>query len=397
MRNGGNIIMFSKVKKTAILIAASALLTTSLDGTVVFADTASNTTDDSALTKTNSDATADTSSTSTTTKTQAGYENIDLASVKLAMLNELNRLRSQNNLKPLTSVDILNNYAQARTDSFITSGGVDDHSNWHSANMYPYNYTAEENIAQMPFSMIGSTDPLIIAEKITDEFYSETYDSTPDFGHRKNMLNPYISYVGIGVSVSNTGMIYFSQEMGNNQESYSKYDPTDVKDYYMTKYNDYANPSKYDLADTDRKGADYTQRKDYVTADMRGGVTTKNYVTPVYDRYGNKNKDLELAPNSDWISDIVATINGKKYYHVSTNGFVSAADVLPWAKFLYGSSVTATTDAKVYDNNGNFTGKIVPKDSKWIMDRRAVNPKTKVKMYHIATNAWLQENQVNVN
>lgn len=309
----------------------------------------------------------------------------------------LNRLRSQNDLKPLTSVDVLNNYAQARTDSFITSGGVDDHSNWHSANMYPYNYTAEENIAQMPFSMIGSTDPLIIAEKITDEFYSETYDSNPDFGHRKNMLNPYISYVGIGVSVSNTGMIYFSQEMGNDQESYSKYDPTDVKDYYMTKYNDYANPSKYDLADANRKGADYTQRKDYTTADLRGGVTTKNYVTPVYDRYGNKSKDLELAPNSDWISDIVATINGKKYYHVSTNGFVSAADVLPWAKFLYGSSVTATTDAKVYDNNGNFTGKIVPKDSKWIMDRRAVNPKTKVKMYHIATNAWLQENQVNVN
>lgn len=295
MRNGGNIIMFSKIKKTAILIAASALLTTSFEGTVVFADTTSNTNDDSSLTTTNSDTTTDTSSTSTTTKTQAGYENIDLASVKLAMLNELNRLRSQNDLKPLTSVDVLNNYAQARTDSFITSGGVDDHSNWHSANMYPYNYTAEENIAQMPFSMIGSTDPLIIAEKITDEFYSETYDSNPDFGHRKNMLNPYISYVGIGVSVSNTGMIYFSQEMGNDQESYSKYDPTDVKDYYMTKYNDYANPSKYDLADANRKGADYTQRKDYTTADLRGGVTTKNYVTPVYDRYGNKSKDLELA------------------------------------------------------------------------------------------------------
>lgn len=389
--------MFSKAKKTAILIATGALLVTNISGTIVSADTVSNTNDNSTSTKTNSSDSIDASST-TSTKTQAAnYENIDLAAVRVAMLNELNRLRSQNNLAPLTPVNVLSNYAQARTDSFITSGGVDDHSNWHSANMYPYNFTAEENIAQMPFSMIGSTDPLIIAEKITNEFYSETYDSTPDFGHRKNMLNPYINYVGIGVSISDTGMIYFSQEMGNDKASYSKYDPNDINDYYMTKYNDYANPSKYDLADINRKGADYTQRKDYVTADLRGGVTTKDYSTSVYDRYGEKRTDLELAPNSDWISDMVATINGKKYYHVSTNGFVSAADVLPWAKFLYGSSVTATTDAKVYDNNGNFTGKIVHKDSRWVMARRAVNPKTHLKMYRIGTNAWLQENEVTVN
>lgn len=383
--------MFSKAKKTAILIAASALLFTNIGETLVFADTTSDN-ESTSETAQSSESTTNTDSATT----QAEYENINLAAVKVAMLNELNRLRSQNNLNSLTPVDVLNNYAQARATSFVSGGGVDNHANWNSANMYPYNFTAEENISQMPYSMIGSSDPLVIAQKVTSEFYNEKYDSSPDFGHRKNMLNPYINYVGIGVSVSSTGMLYFSQEMGNSQESYSKYDPTDVKDYYLTKYNDYANPSKYDLADN-HKNADYIDRSNYTTADMRGGVTTKNYVTSVYDRYGNKRNDLELAPNSDWISDIVATINGKKYYHVSTDGFVSADDALPWAKFLYGSSVTATMDAKIYDNNGNFTGRIVHKGSKWIMDRRAVNPRTKVRMYHIGTNAWLQENQVSVN
>ncbi|HCD08677.1 MAG TPA: hypothetical protein DEQ50_10570 [Lactobacillus sp.] len=383
--------MFTKIKTSAVLITVSAVLLSGLETNIVFADTANSTDSTSTVTDTS---TQNINNPTAQTTTQTDYTNIDIAAVKAAMFNELNRLRSQNGLSPLTSVDVLNNYAQARTDSFINIGGVDNHSHWNTAEMYPYNLTAGENIAQMPFSMIGTTDPNIIAEKITDEFYSEKYDSTPNYGHRKNMLNPYINYVGIGFTVSDSGMVYFSQEMGNDTASRDKYSPNDIQTYYLTKYNDYANPSQYDIANINRKNADYTNRANYNTADIRGGVTTKDYVTPVYDRYGNKRNDLELSPNSDWFSDIIANINGNYYYHVSNNGFVSANDALPWATFLYGSSVVTTTDAIVYDNNGNNTGKTVAANTKFSFTRRAVNPQTGKKMYHIDTNAWIQENQL---
>lgn len=422
--------MFSKTKRAAILVAASALLATSLGGNIAYADvTANNNVSTATTTDTNTNNSADTSvatatnnnsdtnnqvvnntttkttnnsttttsdNTSNTATTQAAYDGINIAAVRNAMLNELNRLRAQNGLTALVSVGTLNSYAQSRTDGF-TNTGVDNHAGWNSNNMYPYYLDAEENIAQTPFSMLGTTDPTIIAEKITHEFYSETYDPEPNYGHRKNMLNPYINYVGIGVSISANGMVYFSQEMGNDQASHSKYSASDIYAYYLTNENDYANVSKYDLADSKKKSADYVTRDNYNTADVRGGVTTKNHQTVVYDRYGKQRTDFSLAPDSSWISDMIAIIDGNFFYHVSTNGFVSANDALPWASFLAGSTVTATTNAKIYNNDGFYTGHTVATGSKWIVDRRANNPLTGVKMYRIGTNAWIQQNQLSRN
>lgn len=437
--------MFSKTKRAAILVAASALLATSLGGNIVYADaTTSTDTNNTSVTNTtaadSSTTTADTadkdatvstatnnnsdtnnqvvspatktpsndttsttnsnsdttSAASTTAKTQSTYNNIDIVAVKKAMLVELNRLRAQNDLPALTSVVTLNNYAQSRTDGF-TSTGVDNHAGWNSANMYPYYLDAEENISQMPYSMLGTSDPTAIAQKVTHEFYSETYDPEPNYGHRKNMLNPYITYVGIGVSVSSNGMVYFAQEMGNDQASHDKYDASDIYSYYLTNENDYANVSKYDLADANRKNADYVSRDNYAVADIRGGVTTKNKMTPIYDRNGNKRVDLVLGPDTSWASDIIAIIDGNFFYHVCTNGFVAADDALPWAKFLSGTTVTATTTAKVYNDSGIYAGYTVTPGSSWIVDRRAVNPTTNVKMYRIGTNAWIQQNQLSLN
>lgn len=411
--------MFSKTKRAAILVAASALLATSLGGNIAYADVTANTNDTTTTSTNVATATNDNSDTSnqvvdnttsnstdntaTTTDsnstngnvatTQAAYSKIDAAAVRTAMLAELNRLRAQNGLTALTSVNTLNSYAQSRTDGF-TNTGVDNHAGWNSAYMYPYNLDAEENIAQMPYSMLGTTDPTVIAQKITHEFYSETYDPEPNYGHRKNMLNPYVNYVGIGVTVSGNGMIYFSQEMGNDQAAHSKYDASDIYSYYLTNENDYANVSKYDVADAGKTGADYQERDNYKTADIRGGVTTKDQLTRVYDRYGNQRTDYELAPNSSWISDVIAIIDGNFYYHVSTNGFIAANDALPWATFLAGTTVKATTTAKVYNDSGVFTGQTVDAGTQWIVDRRAVNPLTNVKMYRIGTNAWIQQDQL---
>ncbi len=420
--------MFSKTKRAAILIAASALLATSLGGNIAYADTVntgdstsettstptnttSNNSNVSTATNSNSDtnnqvvnpttktdsSTTTNSTTNNSATTQAAYSKINVAAVRSAMFAELNRLRAQNGLSALTSVAELNNYAQSRTDGF-THTGVDNHAGWNSANMYPYYMDAEENIAQMPYSMLGTTDPTVIAEKITHEFYSEMYDPEPNYGHRKNMLNPYIDFVGIGVSISSTGMVYFSQEMGNNQASHSKYNASDIYAYYLTNENDYANVSKYDIADASReKNPDYTARDNYKTVDIRGGVTTKNQRTTLYDRNGNKRVDLSLAPNTSWQSDIIAIIDGGYYYHVCTDGFVSANDALPWASFLSGSTVTATKKSKIYDDNGVYTGHSVSPRSAWIIDRRATNPLTGVKMYRIGTNAWLQQNELTIN
>ncbi|WP_334328704.1 CAP domain-containing protein [Companilactobacillus sp. HBUAS59699] len=405
--------MFSNTKKVALLLATGVLLSTSFGGSVALADTTSTAADsDTAVstatnnqndsdnqvvkdteTATSNDASNSTGSTAATTNgtattTVQSAQDINLAAVKNAMLTELNSLRAQNGLTALTSVNVLNTYAQARTDSF-TSSGVDDHAGWNSANMYPYYLDAEENIAQMPFTMLGTTDPTVIAQKITAEFYSENYDPQPNYGHRKNMLNPYINYVGIGVSVGSNGMVYFSQEMGNDAEAHSRYAASDLYSYYLTNENDYANVSKYDLVDSKRKNADYKARDGYNVVDVRGGVTTKNTPVSVYDRYGNKT-DVTLAANTSWASDIIAIMDNSYFYHVSNNGFVLADDVTPWASFLAGTVVTATDNAMIYNNDGTATGTRVPVGTMWKTDRRSTNANG-VKMYRIGTNAWLMK------
>lgn len=380
-------------------------MSTSFGGSIVLADTTTSNDTTAVATATNSEDASDDSVVSnsddsatvakTNTATAAtiqSAQDINLQSVRNAMLAELNNLRAQNGLSALTSVSVLNSYAQTRTDSFTLSG-VDDHAGWNSNSMSPYNYDAEENIAQMPYTMLGTTDATTIAQKITAEFYSENYDPQPNYGHRKNMLNPYVNYVGIGVSVGSNGMVYFSQEMGNDQDAHNRYSTSDLYSYYLTNENDYSNASNYDLVDSKKKSADYTDRDGYTTLDLRGGVTTNNADTPVYDRYGNKT-NVTLSPNSSWAADMIAIMNNTFYYHVSNNGFVVADDVTPWASFLAGTVVTATKDSVIYDNNGNATSNTVPSGSQWITDRRSTNATTGVKMYRIGTNAWLTKSDV---
>ncbi|MFC6323285.1 CAP domain-containing protein [Companilactobacillus baiquanensis] len=397
--------MFSKIKKIAVLLASGVLLSTSFS-TTAFADTttdsdtavstATNNTDNGNSQVNANDSNTDNNGSTTNNTdnqsavTQSSASDIDVSAVKAAMLTEINRLRAQNGLNPLTSVDVLNTYAQSRTDSF-TNTGVDDHAGWNSANMYPYNQSAEENIAQTPFSILGTTDPTTIAQKITTEFYVEKYDPEPNYGHRKNMLNPYVNYIGIGVTVAN-GMVYFSQEIGNDKAANDKNNSNDMYNYYLTNNNDFANVSNYDLADSARQSTndDYISKDNYTIMDLRGGVTTKGDYVSIYDKDGNKYDSIALQPHTDWASDLIAIINNNIYFHVSTNGFVLADDVLPWATFLAGTTVSTNTDAQIYDDYGNPTGQYLPAGSDWITDRRSTNLMTGAKMYRVGTNAWLR-------
>jgi hypothetical protein len=207
------------------------------------------------------------------------------------------------------------------------------------------------------------------------------------------MLNPYIDYVGVGVTIAN-GMIYFSQEIGNDQASNSKYNSSAIYEYYLTNNNDFSNVSTYDLADSERQStnSDYTAQNNYTILDFRGGVTTTgNGYTAIYDREGNKYDSVALAPNTQWLSDLIAIINNKVYYHVSTNGFVLADDVLPWARFLTGTTVTTADNAQLYDDYGNPTGNYLSAGTVWLTDRRATDQTNGMKYYRVATNAWLKQ------
>lgn len=403
----GDIMKFNK-KNLAVLFSSALLLASTLgSATTSFADVSQNsdvqTTETTKTDQTTSASTDDQTVTSTTEantpKIQAN-STVDVSAIKVAMLAELNNLRSQNNLNSLTEVGVLNNYAQERTNIFASNGtGIDNHVGWNSQKMAPYNLTAEENIGQLPLGTLPN-DPAEIAKTIIAEFYNENNDAIPNYGHRKNMLNPYVGYVGFGVTIGTNGMIYFSQEIGNDASYASKSSYTDRNTYYYTSQNDYANVSQYDVADASRKtsnsSADYVQNGNkYIYSDIRGGASTRNSYVNLYDREGTMYTNLRLAPGTDWASDIVSIINGSFYLHVSNNGFVRAEDVLPWATFLAGQVITAKNDNTViYDDYGKATDRKVMAGSSWQTDRRSINFGTNVKYYRIGTNAWLLESDL---
>ncbi len=393
----GDIMKINK-KNIAVLLSTALLMATTFGNAATsFADTITSEsnaqTTEVASSNTTTQNTTDNSA--TTAKTQANSQ-VDVAAIKAAMLSEINSLRSQNGLNSLTQVGVLNSYAQQRTDLFASNGtGIDNHVGWDSSKMAPYNLTAEENIGQLPMGTL-TNDPTSIAKTITEEFYNEKNDAIPNYGHRKNMLNPYVGYIGFGITIGTNGMIYFSQEIGNDATYAAKSSFSDRNTYYYTTFNDYANVSKYDAVDSDRlsssSAADYTQNgSKYIFSDLRGGVSTRDSYVSMYDRDGNIYNNLKLAPGTDWSSDIVSIINGTYYLHVSSNGFVKAADVLPWATFLAGESITAKKNATVYDDYGKATTRTVPSGSTWSTDRRSIDFGTNTKYYRIGNNAWLAE------
>lgn len=56
-------------------------------------------------------------------------------------------------------------------------------------------------------------------------------------------------------------------------------------------------------------------------------VTTNDKIVTLYDSKGNVSEHRSLAGNTEWLTDKTAFINGKKYYRVSLNEWVLAADL----------------------------------------------------------------------
>lgn len=305
---------------------------------------------------------------------------VDTDAVSSSILNELNNLRAQNGLSQMYRSEQLVKFAQYRANQMATAQ-VADHSGWEPSLAAPYDQNPAENVGSAPLQYLPD-DANAIGIWFIKNFYTEEYDSESNYGHRKNLLEPYTKYVGIAAAISN-GNIFVAMDFGNDPAAQSSFNQKDMANYLDSYHYNFANNSVYDKISYD---TDHTRTSNYYPADIIGGVTTKsNQLTNVYHRDGSQYPSLHLAPNTQWASDIIANINNHLYMRVTTDGFVDIDEVMPWATIKSGNYLTVQRESPIYDDNFNNTGRTVPAGSEWSVDRAALNSS----YYRIGTNQWV--------
>lgn len=301
-----------------------------------------------------------------TSATQASA-NVDTQAVAVDVLTELNNLRSQNGLPKLNNVDVLNGYAQNRADMQVGRGSI-NHDYWSSSAMAPYNYNNKEALGSWDVASLPN-DPYQIAVHFINNFYTEQKAPEGDFGHRKAMLDPYVSSVGVGVSIGN-GLFVVALEYGSDATANNSYNQTDMSNYNASYSYGYANPSQYDkssLNDEDHT----TFTKVYTPNDFNVVVDVLDTTANMVDKNGNVYSSPRLSPYSQWYSDILALINGQAYFRVSKDGFVSANDVR--ASSYMDMTATIPQSVAVYNDNFQPTGAYTTANVPYHVDRRSIN------------------------
>lgn len=316
---------------------------------------------------TSNDAAATTSAQADQTASTQASIYMDTQAVAANVLSELNNLRAQNNLPAINNVDSLNGYAQSRADVQVGRGGV-SHADWSSDAMAPYDHDAKEALANWDIASLPN-DPYQVAVHFIKNFYTEEKAPEGTFGHRKALLDPYLSNVGVGVSMGN-GIMVVALEFGNDAATESSYDQQAVQSYNDTFKNGFANYSRYDkssLNDTDHT----TKTDNYVPFDTKGEVSTFDSLVDMVDRNGNVYDSPRLAPWTTWYTDILARINGKLYYRVSNNGFVSINDVRASAYVdLY---LSTPQPLEIFNDNMVSTGRYTQPNTEYHVDRRTMD------------------------
>lgn len=161
-----------------------------------------------------------------TNNNSVAQQNFNANAVKDAMLQELNRLRSLNNLTSLQENTALTQFSMQRAQTLAASGQLDDHDGWYE-NVYPQNSYAlmGENLDQNELQATPQQDAILA----TSDFFHEYY-STND-GHRKNMLSPFYTQVGIGVAIDSTGLMYTVQTFATPQADFDYTEVAAVNNY----------------------------------------------------------------------------------------------------------------------------------------------------------------------
>lgn len=155
-------------------------------------------------------------------------------------LDELNRLRAQNGLQPVTLDPDLTTFTQGRADT-INANQKLDHTGAYPTLGKP-GWSAE-NIERIDYTGGRNTD----AKNAIAWFYDD--GGVPTFGHRKTMLAPFVDKVGIGISYNPTtkelwvAMTFHSDKDWHNDEV-AKYE-----DYITSEgIDNVKHPTKYDMA-----------------------------------------------------------------------------------------------------------------------------------------------------
>lgn len=128
--------------------------------------------------------------------------NADQSALINAMLTELNRLRAQNGLQPLTNNAELSAFSQRRAEDLRQKGYL-SHAGWWFES-HPVGYAAENIETAFDLHDINKT-----AINAIGEFYDDP--GNPNLGHRKSMLNPYFTQVGMGIVADGYGRFYIVQ------------------------------------------------------------------------------------------------------------------------------------------------------------------------------------------
>ena len=126
----------------------------------------------------------------------------DAYATQKALVNETNRLRAMNNLSPLQASTKLSQFSMQRAQNLANAGQLDGHAGAYD-NVYPDDYAfVGENLGE--YGVLSSANENAI--EATKYFFHE-YNSSTD-GHRSNLLNPFITEIGIGVAADNNNNLY---------------------------------------------------------------------------------------------------------------------------------------------------------------------------------------------
>ncbi|WP_334332180.1 SLAP domain-containing protein [Companilactobacillus sp. HBUAS59544] len=101
--------------------------------------------------------------------------------------------------------------------------------------------------------------------------------------------------------------------------------------------------------------------------------------------------DYKLAPNTAWKYDRIVTIQGKQYYEVGNNEYLSADDSLAYTPVK--ADLTIKTPVEVYNSEGKEITRILPTHSDWATD--GISTINGIRMYHVGTNEWISAENVN--